>query len=72
MMCNGRVVNLLSLKNDQHQFSPYINTTVKWKSYKNCLKKYITSFYLLSNSFNEFFKEMCEEQFGEFASGYWP
>ena len=42
------------------------------KKLQKLLKKYIASFDLLSSSFNEFFKEMCEEQFGEFASGYWP
>ena len=71
MMCNGRVVNLLSPKNDQHQCSPYISTKVKWKSYKNNIVKRNTSFDLLSNSFDEFFKEMYGEQFGEFVSGYW-
>ena len=41
------------------------------KKLQELLKKYITSFDLLSNSFNEFFKEMYGEQFGEFVSGYW-
>ena len=28
-------------------------------------------FDLLSNSLNLFLKEMCRDQFGEFAHGYW-
>ena len=60
----------LSLNSDQHQFSPNnINTLLTEKIMK--INKMITEGDLLSNSLNQFLKEMYGDQSAEFVYGYW-
>ena len=65
--------NPLSPNNDQHQFSPNsIHRLLRAKSMR--INKLITKrsiFDLLSNSLNQFFKEMYGDQSGEFVCRYW-
>ena len=65
--------NPVSANSDQDQFSPNNIHTLstgkfweltKWSPKWKCLD-------LLSNSLNWYFKEMYEDQFGEFVCGYW-
>ena len=47
-----------------------LTSILKWNEKVTRIVKRKTSVDLLSNSFDEFVKEMYGEQFGEFVSGY--
>ena len=64
----------LSPNSDQQQFSPNDIHTLsmdKFMRTNKMITKEKKCFDLLSNSLNLFLKEMCRDQFGEFAHGYW-
>ena len=69
----SRKINALSPNSDQHQFSPN-NIHMLPRGMVMRVNKMITKekcFDLLLNSLNLFFKEMYEDQYGEFICGHW-
>ena len=63
------LINPLSAKSDQHQFSPNdVNCLERDKVMRmNKMVTWEKWFDLLSNSLDTFFKEMYRDQFGEFV-----
>ena len=71
MQVQGVLFCPISRKSDQHLFSPNIITSSRENVMR--INKIITSgkIHLLSNSLNEFWKEVYGDQSGEFVFGYW-